>query len=137
MATRYNAALLQDDSQPHVYFSENDCPDAPCGCLGYQSPLEPIHQKLLDNGHHIFTIWTDYHEMGEGQSLPQVTRRMNLATLRRLQSQPEPIKTWWDCCSADVLYYLRHITTAEATGWLFYAWHCLRSWHPVALSTSC
>lgn len=97
MATSYNTDLLQDDTHPYTYFTGKECPDTPCGCLGYQSPLEVAHQKLLDQGHRLIVIETDYHELGEKHSIIQVTRRMNEANLRRLENQPELARTWWDC----------------------------------------
>ena len=96
-ATSYNTDLLQDDSHPHTYFADKECPDSPCGCLGYQSPLEPIHQRLLDQGHQVMVVTNDYSELGEKQHVAQVTRRMNFANLRRWTSAPEPVKTWYDC----------------------------------------
>lgn len=52
----------QDDSHPHTYFADKECPDSPCGCLGYQSPLEPIHQRFLDQGHQIMVVTNDYSD---------------------------------------------------------------------------
>eukprot|EP00435_Cladocopium_sp_Y103_P023622 s1404_g5.t1 len=120
MAESYNTDLFQDDSNPHEYFTDKECENSICGCLGYldllkmmiflhfphgnpesmrdifwvpqiqgyQSPMEPIHQRFLDQGH---------SEVGEKQSLPQLAQRMNFANLRRFLDQPEPVRTWWDC----------------------------------------
>lgn len=97
MAESYNTDLFQDDSNPYEYFTEKECENSICGCLGYKSPLEPIHQRLLDQGHSVLLVMGDYSEMGEKTSLPQLTQRMNFANLRRFLDQPEPVKTWWDC----------------------------------------
>lgn len=97
MAESYNTDLFQDDSHPYAYFTDKDCENSICGCLGYKSPLEPVHQRLLDNGHSLLVVVGDYSEVGEKTSLPQMTHRMNFANLRRFLEHPEPVKTWWDC----------------------------------------
>ena len=103
MSVELNTGLLQDDTNPHEFFAEKECPDALCGCLGYQSPLEPVHQKLLDDGHYVFVVMNDYSELGEKQNIADLTRRMNYANLRRWYGEPEPVKTWWDCNWSSVL----------------------------------
>mmetsp|Transcript_16876 Transcript_16876/g.20727 ORF Transcript_16876/g.20727 Transcript_16876/m.20727 type:complete len:515 (-) Transcript_16876:145-1689(-) len=97
MAEKHNTELLQDDSNPYRYFTEKECPDSPCGCLGYKSPIEPIHQKVLDLGHSIIVVNNDYSDHGDKSHIADVVRRMNFANLRRWALEPEPVRTWWDC----------------------------------------
>lgn len=97
MSTRLNAGLLQDDTTPHEHQSEETCPEYACGCLGYRSPLEVAHQKLLENGHGIQAIFVDYPEVGEKSNVVHVVARMNEANLRHLRGEDEPGAEWWSC----------------------------------------
>jgi len=97
LSTRLNAGLLQDDTTPHEHESEEQCPDYACGCLGYRSPLEVVHQKLLENGDAIQAIFVDYPEVGEKSNVAHATARMNEASLRHLRGEDEPGADWWSC----------------------------------------
>ncbi|CAE7783165.1 unnamed protein product [Symbiodinium sp. CCMP2456] len=97
MSTRLNAELLQDDTTPHEYQSEETCPEYACGCLGYRSPLEVAHQKLIENGHGIQAMFVDYPEVGEKSNVVHVAARMNEANLRHLRGEDEPGADWWSC----------------------------------------
>eukprot|EP00437_Effrenium_voratum_P044424 CAMPEP_0181480330 /NCGR_PEP_ID=MMETSP1110-20121109/43744_1 /TAXON_ID=174948 /ORGANISM="Symbiodinium sp., Strain CCMP421" /LENGTH=522 /DNA_ID=CAMNT_0023605795 /DNA_START=165 /DNA_END=1733 /DNA_ORIENTATION=+ len=97
IAKKLNSVMLQDDDSPYEFFLDKECPDTPCGCRGYQSPLERTHQLVLDRGHLVQAVFVDFMDEGEKQNLIHLTTRMNHANLRRVNGQAEPGKTWWDC----------------------------------------
>ena len=97
MSTRFNRDLLQGDATEHKYFTDETCPEYACGCLGYQSPLEVLQQKLLKMGHAISLLSVDYPERGKHSNVADVARRMNEATVRFLSGEDELGADWWSC----------------------------------------
>ena len=97
MATGFHTDLMQDDTHAHEFSTGEACPEHACGCLGYRSPIEVVHQKLLQNGHAVQSIYVDYPEVGERSSVAQVVVRMNEANLRHFRGEEEPGADWWSC----------------------------------------
>eukprot|EP00930_Biecheleria_cincta_P020483 TRINITY_DN15406_c1_g4_i1.p1 TRINITY_DN15406_c1_g4~~TRINITY_DN15406_c1_g4_i1.p1 ORF type:complete len:627 (-),score=85.71 TRINITY_DN15406_c1_g4_i1:310-2190(-) len=107
-----------DDADSKYQVADTTC-DGTCGCLGYKSELEILHQQVLDSGHNIIAITADYTTFGD---LPATVRRMNFASVRRKRGQKELGIPWYQCawgisviciCSCSmllgmVLIYLRH-----------------------------
>ncbi|CAE7218801.1 unnamed protein product [Symbiodinium sp. CCMP2592] len=102
LSRRYNKDLVQDDAQPHKYKAEETCPEFSCGCLGYISPLEVVHQELLTLGHSLHAVAIDYPGIGRS-SVTDLARRMNEATLRHRLGSPELGADWWSCHRQPVL----------------------------------
>eukprot|EP00928_Gymnodinium_smaydae_P032527 TRINITY_DN23535_c0_g2_i1.p1 TRINITY_DN23535_c0_g2~~TRINITY_DN23535_c0_g2_i1.p1 ORF type:complete len:597 (+),score=62.66 TRINITY_DN23535_c0_g2_i1:43-1833(+) len=83
-----NYFLLPPDTAENVNPSQgkSSC-DGICGCLGYKSKLEALHQWVLDHGRNVFFVAADYTMYG---NLIETVRRMNFATVRRRQLMWEP-----------------------------------------------
>eukprot|EP00928_Gymnodinium_smaydae_P094660 TRINITY_DN7984_c0_g1_i1.p1 TRINITY_DN7984_c0_g1~~TRINITY_DN7984_c0_g1_i1.p1 ORF type:complete len:383 (-),score=34.38 TRINITY_DN7984_c0_g1_i1:710-1858(-) len=95
-SVRCNQAYSQDvnsfffpaDSAENVHPSLGAAPCyGTCGCLGYKSRLEALHQSILDKGKNIMFVMADYTNYGH---FTETIRRMNFATVRRRQSINEP-----------------------------------------------
>ena len=97
MSRRFNGYLLQGDAASHEFFTDDTCPQYDCGCLGYKSPIEVLHQKLLKMGHAVHLISVDYPEKGTNSDVAHVARRLNEATVRYFNAEDELGAEWWSC----------------------------------------
>jgi len=78
-----------ENTNEERYYTDDaaDACEGTCGCYGYKSQVEAIHQGLLNRGHNIFAIDVDYTEYGD---VGGMAMRMNHANVRRLTGQLEP-----------------------------------------------
>lgn len=84
----YNEFFFPGDLQEpkHQVTTANGC-EGTCGCIGYRSKLEVLHQTILDRGHNIMGVQVDYGNFGD---IAATVKRMNFATFRRRNGDAEP-----------------------------------------------